>query len=71
MRSCSLNDFITELEPWLDRDHIRAAELDGQSRLILHFMDGMKNVYQISDCNRQQISQSLDVLRQKGIPVQE
>ncbi|MFU8818246.1 MAG: hypothetical protein ACNA74_00825 [Desulfurivibrio sp.] len=70
MRTCSLHDFMTELKPWLDSDHIREAELDEHHHLILHFMDGMKNVYEISDCNRQQIGEVLENLRQKGISVQ-
>jgi len=71
MRTCSLQDFMAELEPWLDSDHIRSAELDQHDHLILHFLDGMKNVYEISDCNRQQIGEVLSKLRQRGIPVQE
>ncbi|HET98309.1 MAG TPA: hypothetical protein ENN98_06410 [Desulfurivibrio alkaliphilus] len=71
MRTCSLQDFMAELEPWLDSDHIRSAELDQHGHLILHFLDGMKNVYEISDCNRQQIGEVLSNLRQRGIPVQE
>ncbi|MFH7320979.1 hypothetical protein ACHHRT_10280 [Desulfurivibrio sp. D14AmB] len=71
MRTCSLQDFMAELEPWLDSDHIRSAELDQHDHLILYFLDGMKNVYEISDCNRQQIGEVLSKLRQRGIPVQE
>lgn len=69
MKSCSLNDFMAEITPWLDRDHIRAAELDEQGRMVLHFVDGMKNVYVVDDCNAAQISQVLDDLRKKGIKI--
>lgn len=69
MKSCSLNDFMAEINPWLDRDHIRGAELDGQGHLVLHFLDGMKNVYMIDDCNAGQIRKVLDDLRKKGISV--
>jgi hypothetical protein len=69
MKSCSLNDFLAELKPWLDRDHIRSAELDGTGHLVLHFVDGMKNVYAINDCNEGQVRKALDDLRKRGIPV--
>ena len=28
MKTCSLNDFMTEINPWLDKDHIKEAHLD-------------------------------------------
>jgi hypothetical protein len=71
MRTCSLNDFMTEIKPWLDSEHIRGAELDEHNHLILHFMDGMKNVYEISDCDMYEIKDVLDNLRHQGIPVRE
>jgi len=71
MKSCSLNDFMEEIKPWLDRDHIRSAEVDEQGRVVLHFLDGMKNVYLVDDCNRAQVGRVLDDLRRKGIEVQD
>ncbi|MEJ2032426.1 MAG: hypothetical protein P8Y63_05195 [Deltaproteobacteria bacterium] len=71
MRTCSLNDFMDELKPWLDRDHIQSAELDEHNHLILHFMDGMKNVYEISDCDMYEVKDVLNGLKNKGIPVKE
>ena len=44
MKRCSLHDFMEELNPWLDGDHIRSAELAEDGRFIIHFLDGMKNV---------------------------
>ena len=70
MKSCSLHDFMAEISPWLDHDHIRAAELDGQGRLVLHFLDGMKNVYAIDDCNAAQVAKVMADLRKKGIKVE-
>lgn len=71
MKSCSLNDFMAEIAPWLDREHIRSAEVDGHGRLVLHFLDGMKNVYTIDDCNQAQIKAVLADLKKKGIRVEE
>lgn len=70
MKSCSLHDFMAEIGPWLDRDHIRGAGLDGHGHLVLHFVDGMKNVYVIDDCNAEQIGKVMEDLRKKGIKVE-
>ena len=71
MKQCSLHDFMEELKPWLDTNHIRSAELSGGDRLTLYFLDGMKNVYQIDDCNEKQIRAVVSDLRKKGIAVTE
>lgn len=70
MKTCSLQDFIEELKPWLDRDHIRRAELDDRGRFTLYFVDGMKNVYAVDDCNAVQIHEVLKTLREKGVEVE-
>ena len=71
MKSCSLNDFMEELKPWLDRDHIKEAFVDRKGHFALIFSDGMKNVYDIDDCNLEQIKVIVEDLRSKGIPVSE
>ncbi len=69
MKTCSLNDFMAEMKPWLDSDHIRGAEIDDNGHMVLYFMDGMKNVYIIDDCNKEQIEDVLADLEKKGIDV--
>lgn len=69
MKSCSLNDFMQELKPWLDKDHIKEAFIDNKGHLALLFRDGMKNVYAIDDCDKAQVEAILRDLREKGIPV--
>ena len=69
MKSCSLNDFMSEIRPWLDNDHIHMAEVDAKGRVVLHFRDGMKNVYEVDDCNKAQVNKVMDDLRKKGIAV--
>jgi len=69
MKTCSLNDFMTEINPWLDTDHIKEARVDAKGHLILYFRDNMKNVYHIDDCNEAQIKKVLNDLKKKGIPV--
>ncbi len=71
MKQCSLHDFMEELKPWLDTNHIRSAELTGGDRLTLHFLDGMKNVYRIDDCNEKQIRAVVGELKKQGIAVKE
>lgn len=71
MKQCSLDDFLEELAPWLDTNHIRSAELSDGGRVILYFLDGMKNVYQVDDCNEEQIRAVVGKLRKKGIAVKE
>jgi len=71
MKTCSLNDFMQELKPWLDKDHIRKAEMDEKGHLVVHFLDGMKNVYYIDDCNASQVHGVLKELKSKGIEVEE
>ena len=71
MKTCSLNDFMEEIKPWLDTDHIREAHIDDNGHFVLQFLDGMKNVYHIDDCNREQVKGVLKDLKTKGIPVKE
>ncbi len=71
MKTCSLNDFMQEIGPWLDKDYIKGAHLDDQGHFVLVFVDGMKNVYYIDDCNETQIKGVLKDLKSKGIVVTE
>jgi hypothetical protein len=71
MKTCSLNDFMAEINPWLDKDYIKEAHLDDKGHFILQFRDGMKNVYHIDDCNEAQIRKVLSDLKKKGIQVTE
>ena len=71
MKQCSLNEFMKELKPWLDKNHIRSAESSGEGQFILYFLDGMKNVYHIDDCNKEQIKVVVAELKKKGIAVTE
>ena len=71
MKTCSLNDFMAEINPWLDKDYIREAHLDDNGHFVLQFLDGTKNVYHIDDCNKDQVKGVLKNLKTKGIPVKE
>ena len=67
MKTCNLDDFLQELKPWLENDYIKKAGVDENNHFVLHFRDGMKNVYSIDDCNRQHINDILRDLAGKGI----
>ena len=70
MKSCTMLDFMEELKPWLDRDHIHRAELDRQGHFTPYFVDGMKNIYSINDCNTAQLGGIMKTLRDRGIKVE-
>lgn len=67
MKTCSLHDFIGEMAPWLDRNYIHRAQVNDPTHFTLHFVDGTRNVYSISDCNREQIENVLLRLKELGI----
>ena len=69
MKSCSMNDFMQELAPWLDKDYIREARLDDDGNIVLLFQDGVRDVFQIDDCTKGQIDKILKDLKDKGITV--
>ena len=71
MKTCSLNDFMQEINPWLDKDYIRGAHLDDKGHFVLEFVDGMRNVYYIDDCNEAQIKGVMQDLKSKGITVKD
>jgi hypothetical protein len=62
---------MQELKPWLDNDHIKEAFIDAKGHFALIFRDGMKKVYDIDDCNQEQVKAIIEDLRAKGIPVSE
>jgi Zn-dependent M16 (insulinase) family peptidase len=70
MKTCNLSDFMQALTPWLDDDYIRKAYLDDNGHFVLLFMDGVKNVYHIEDCEKSQLKEILEDLKNKGVPVE-
>ena len=69
MKSCSMNDFMQELAPWLDKDYIREARLDDDGNIVLLFQDGVRDVFQIDDCTKEQLDRIFKDLKGKGITV--
>ena len=71
METCSLSDFMKSLTPWLSSDYLRKVFVDNEGHIILLFNDGVKNVYDIDDCNEGQIREVLDDLKKQGIEVED
>ena len=67
MKTCSLNDFMAELKPWLGKDYIRKAHVNDEGHFVLEFIDGMKNIYHIDDCNKNQVKKVLKDLAREGV----
>ena len=70
MKTCNLSDFMKAITPWLDDAYIRKACLDDNGHFVLQFMDGVKNVYHIEDCEKSQLKTILEDLKNKGVPVE-
>jgi predicted glycosyltransferase len=60
---------MTSLTPWLDDDYIRKVYIDENGHFVLLFMDGVKNVYNIEDCEKSQLITILEDLQKKGVSV--
>jgi hypothetical protein len=58
------------ITPWLDDDYIRKAYLDDKGHFVLLFKDGVKNVYDIEDCDNTQLKAILEDMKKKGVTVE-
>ena len=70
MKACSLADFMEELTPWLSSDYIRKVYLDDQGHVVVMFLDGIRNAYDIDDCTEAEIKAALKDLKKKGLIVE-
>ena len=70
MKTCNLSDFMKSLTPWLDDDYIRKAYVDDNGHFVLLFMDGVKNVYHIEDCEKSELEKILEDLKKKGVSIE-
>jgi len=70
MKTCNLSDFMQAITPWLNEDYIRKAYLDDNGHFVLLFVDGVKDVYQIEDCEKSQIAAILEDMKKKGVSVE-
>ena len=68
METCSLNEFMRSVKPWLSENYIRKAHINSDGHFVLDFTDGVRNAYRIDDCSKDQLMEVLADLREKGIP---
>ena len=69
MKTCSLNEFMASIRPWISDSYIRRAHINSQGDFVLEFIDGVKNAYRIDDCTRDQLEGVLAGLKNQGISV--
>lgn len=62
---------MESIKPWLSKDYIRKAHLNRKGQVVLYFLDGVQNVYNIDDCNEAQIKAVLEDLKTKGVKVED
>jgi hypothetical protein len=71
VKTCNLDDFLQELNPWLSGDYIREVYLDEKGQVVVMFLDGVRNGYHIDDCTQAQVKEALSDLKEKGLAVRE
>ncbi len=71
MKTCSLNDFMEIITPWLSSEYLKSVYKDDKDHLLLLFRDGVKDVYQIEDCTEEQLREVLEHFKGNGIQVEE
>ena len=69
MNKCTFIDFMQALKPWLNDHYIKEAHLDDNGNFILMFVDGGQKVYHVDDCSAEQLKDTVELLRQNGVPV--
>lgn len=71
MKTCSLDEFVQELTPWLSKDYVREVYLDEKGDVVVMFLDGIRNGYHIDNCTQGQVEATLSDLQERGLPVRE
>jgi hypothetical protein len=57
------------LKPWLNRDYIRQAHFDSKGNFTLMFLDGGQKVYHVDDCSSEQLKETVELMKENGVPV--
>ncbi len=69
MKQCCLDQFIGLLTSWLHQNCIKAISLGLDSQVLLSFIEGVSDVYKITNCNRFQLEIVCQDLKENGITV--
>jgi hypothetical protein len=57
------------LKPWLNRDYVRQAHFDAKGNFTLMFVDGGQKVYHVDDCTSEQLKETVELMKENGVPV--
>jgi hypothetical protein len=57
------------IKPWISVEYIRDVYIDEKDNFVIRFLDGVKNVYRITNCTRDQLQAILSDFKAEGIPV--
>lgn len=71
MKQCSLDHFNESVELWLAQNYIRSLTIDPRGQVTFTFMDGVKDSFQITGCDRAQVVRACRYLSDHGVPVRE
>ncbi|MHB8810003.1 MAG: hypothetical protein ACYC9M_08300 [Desulfobulbaceae bacterium] len=71
MKQCSLDQFCECIDLWLAQNYIRGVIIDPRGRVTFTFMDGIKDTYEITGCDRAQVKKACRHLSEQGVPVKE
>ena len=69
MKECLLDDFLERMRRWVSSEAIRKVYLTDNGQLVLHFDDGARSVYRITDCSESHIREILEDFQEKGVDV--
>jgi hypothetical protein len=69
LKECLLDDFLEMMARWLSSDTVQKVYLNNAGQLVMHFTDGARSVYRITDCSAAHVRDVLEGFQEKGIDV--
>lgn len=69
MDKCTFIDFIETLKPWLNDSYIHQVRLGAEGTFTLEFVDGGCKTYQIDDCSSEQLENTIEQMKKKGVQI--
>ena len=71
MKTCSLTDFMEIITPRLSNEYLNKVYKDDKGHLLLEFRGGVKDGYQIEGGTEEQLKETLEGIREKGIQAED
>ena len=69
MNKCKFIDFIEMLKPWINDNYIRQARINAEGEFTLSFVDGGCKTFQIDDCSRGQLENTIEQMKKNGVQI--